>query len=82
MANVIDAYSAGFESAFGWQTETAELIAHTEPYFFAIKIWRNNVLPASETRPSQVHVGQEKYIKRLWRGYKTRRGVLFPRRAS
>jgi len=73
MSKVIDGYSASFASVFGMQTETGELVAHERPYFWAIKIWKNNVLPAKDTRPSQVHVGQEKYIKRLWRGYKGRR---------
>ena len=73
MSKVIDGYSASFESVFGQQTETGQLLAHSDPYFFAIKIWKNNVLSTKDTRPSQVHVGQEKYIKRLWRGYKGRR---------
>ena len=81
MSKVIDGYSASFDSVFGMQTETGELVEHVPcprfpgagNHFFAIKIWKNNVLPAKDTRPSQVHVGQEKYIKRLWRGYKGRR---------
>lgn len=85
MKTVLDGYSASFDSVFGMQTETGEF-GHHDPYcltpdrkehsFFYIKIWKNNVLPASETRPSQVHVGQEKYIKRLWKTYKSRRCSL------
>lgn len=80
MKRVLDGYSASFDSVFGLQTETGEFGQHDlttpdrkEHSFFYIKIWKNNVLPASETRPSQVHVGQEKYIKRLWKTYKSRR---------
>ncbi len=82
MKKVIDGYSVMFDTVFGMQTETGELCEHnclcngcehTAPLFWAISIWKNNVMPAKDTRPSQVHVGQEKYIKRLWRGYKGRR---------
>ena len=76
MKKVLDGYSAMFDSVFGMQTETGELGYHNlakEHSYFYIKIWKNNVLPASETIPSQVHVGKEKYIMRLWKTYKSRR---------
>jgi len=80
-SKVLDAYSALYSIGDASYTETAEFGEHIpgseypEQIFWYIKIWRNNVLSTSQTRPSQVHVGQRAYVKRLWLGYKKRRGL-------
>ncbi len=83
MSKVMDAYSGLFEGFGVSITETAQLLYHEHPIsrwgvpdnYWVIKIWKNNVLPTSETMPSIVHVGKEKYIKRLWKEYKARRNL-------
>jgi len=85
-SKILDVFRVENTKTFGRLVTRAELIEHIpgpdypEHRFWAIKIWRRHVEAGEGYRmeqqfPSQVHVGQEKYIRRLWAGYKRRNGV-------
>jgi len=81
-SKVLDTFNVEWKlNVFGRQVVRAELIEHVpgteypSHRYWAIKIWRSHVDQPEAQFPSQVHVGQEKYIRRLWVGYKKRNGV-------
>lgn len=78
-SKVLDSFTVTKDSTFiGRRCVRAELIEHLpgpqypDQKFWAIKIWRRHVDHPEKQFPSQVHVGQEKYIRRLWKGYLVR----------
>lgn len=80
-SKVLDTFKVERSNTFGRQCVRAELIEHItgsrfpEQKFWAIKLWRRHVDHPEKQFPSQVHVGQEKYIRRLWKGYLRREFV-------
>ena len=80
-SKILDTFKVDRINTFGRQCVRAELIEHItgsrfpEQKFWAIKIWRTHVDHPEKQFPSQVHVGEKRYIYRLWTGYKKRNGV-------
>ena len=80
-SKVLEEFGVDRSSVFGQMVGRFELIEHIpgpdypKHKFWAIKIWRRHVDQPEKQFPSQVHVGMEKYIRRLWKGYKARYGV-------